>query len=154
MSPEEELWIQQRCAQLIHEFGAFVDADVPTRVAELFTADGVLDRAGIVATGRAAIASSISRAAPGTVRVHLYSNLTVRVQSSDHAAGRCYYQAFTFDAAPDEQQPTTPMVLGRIEDTFVRTEQGWRISYRRQVRVATRGRAPSPHTGPTPERSS
>lgn len=137
MSPEERLDIQHACERLINEFGRLVDDGHPDRVGELFSEDGVLQRAGAVATGRDEIAASIAPVAAGTARMHLYCNVSVDVESKVTATAQYYYLAYKLPTDPISED-IAPSVIGRIVDRFKLTGEGWRISRRVQSRIASR----------------
>lgn len=67
---------------------------------------------------------------------HMVSNHQVSIDG-DTATGRCYLQAqhIRHEAVGGPLY----MVAGRYEDNYVRTKDGWRISYRKIVNMWTEG---------------
>ncbi len=129
---------QSACARLCVDFAHHIDARNHEPWLDLFTDDGVLDRMGTVARGRAALARFLE-ARPATVETrHLCTNIRVQILAADEAAGSCYVQFFQGASSNSPDEPATlssaPSVV-EYHDRYRRTPQGWRIQERR-IRMA------------------
>jgi hypothetical protein len=62
--------------------------------------------------------------------MHVTTNILIDVIDEDHAKGRAYY-SFYYDGEGRNPAPIVgPMAVGQYRDEFVRTDAGWRFSFR------------------------
>lgn len=133
MSPEETLHIEHACARLVADYCHFVDHGEASRIAELFTEDGVWKGPGALHEGRAEIrrAFQAREAMKGRTSRHVCTNLRVDVHDADHAEGTVTLILFRHDGEPGEVAPLDgPAVVGEYRDRFERSKAGWRIAHR------------------------
>lgn len=103
----------------------------------VFTADATADLGRGGQSGIDEIIQRVSSAlGPLDDSQHMVSNHQISIDGTT-ATGRCYLQA-------QHIRRGTPggelyMVAGRYEDRYVKTEAGWRITYRRIVNMWTEG---------------
>jgi hypothetical protein len=67
---------------------------------------------------------------------HLCSNVQIAVHSAERASGTCRVLLFMADASDAEtpgkgRKAAASQLVGRFDDEFVRTPQGWRFAGRR-----------------------
>lgn len=65
----------------------------------------------------------------GKTTLHVTTNILVTPTDNGGAKGRAYWMLFD-----TSQSPPRPVITGHYFDTFVRTQQGWRIKTRGSVR--------------------
>jgi len=83
---------------------------------------------------------------------HLMTNILIHVDSETEAHGRSYV---TYLSTPDVDQPRPALAepgifVGWFDDSFVRTEEGWRIKSRKGG-MALRSGGEIPTVGPRPD---
>ena len=127
----EELVARQHIADLIHAYCRHVDANEPDKVAELFSADCVVDYGpglGGPIRGAEALAAALG---PGLARFeathHQVSNIELTSLSRNRATGIAYVTAwhrFPGDT-PDA------VLYGQYHDVFQRHHGRWEIAERR-----------------------
>ncbi len=133
----DEAAIERECARLVlASLRAFDERDWP-RYASFFTADGVFIRAnapGEPLIGRDAICAALAQRPASRLTRHLCTNLDIEVLDAGQARGFCYLLLYAGDASLPETPAGRPadsiQRVGEYRDTFVRTEEGWRISRR------------------------
>jgi hypothetical protein len=126
---------------LVH-FCYLIDTGQPARIPrEVFTHDAVFDFAVAVVEGREQLAAFMTAGlAPYQAQIHSISNVYVKVDG-DTARSRCYVTNWnwTKEAMGDGSvRPADFVAVAAYDDTFVRTDDGWRISARK-YRPAGRG---------------
>lgn len=132
------LLIERACERLVTDYARFVDFGEASRIADLFTADGVWETEGVRMDGRDAIRAGFGRREQVTRRVsrHVCTNVAIDVLSGDEARGLAYLVNFRFDRreGDDPAMPAPaghPKYVGEYHDRFVRTPDGWRFAQRR-----------------------
>lgn len=124
------------CAQVAIDFAVAIDHEDFERVAALFTEDGVLDRFGQLAEGRARISRWLSKERPKQLIRHVCSNFSGHLLSSGDVEGSTYFTAYRTMGAPSlPVKNTIPLMIGEWLDLFAQTAEGWRIK-RRSISVA------------------
>lgn len=119
------------CAQVAIDFAVAIDHEDFERVASLFTEDGVLDRFGQLAQGRAAILRWLKEERPKQLIRHTCSNFSGRLLPSAEVEGSTYFTAYRAMGAPTlPVKNTTPLMVGEWHDLFAQTAEGWRIKQR------------------------
>jgi hypothetical protein len=131
------LLIERACERLIVDYARFVDFGEASRIAELFTEDGVWESEGLRMEGRSAIREGFARREGVRRRVsrHVCTNVAVDVVSADEARGLCYLVNYRFDRreGDDPAAPVpagAPKYVGEYHDRFVRSAEGWRFAHR------------------------
>jgi hypothetical protein len=129
--------IERSCERLVFDYAAFVDFGEASRIADLFTVDGVWEGEGLRMEGQDAIRSGFSRRQGVTRRVsrHVCTNVAIDVLTDDEARGLSYLINYRFDRreGDDPSLPVPaghPKFVGEYRDRFVRTPAGWRITHR------------------------
>jgi hypothetical protein len=121
------------CTRLCLDFMHHIDQRRYDRVVELFTEGGAFNRQGTVYRGRDAI-QRLFEARPADVLIrHLCTNIRITIRSDNEAVGDCYAVFYKGRGGPDVQLPVIPSAAAVTEyhDTYVRTQDGWRIQERR-----------------------
>lgn len=121
------------CTQLCVEFANALDADDYVRVVDVFTPDAtIVATTGEAVQGRDAILASLSTR-PAMRTRHCCSNIRITLNADGSATGLCYVVCFkNFGEEAARGVSTTPMpIVADYHDTYVFTEEGWRISERR-----------------------
>ncbi|MGH8150451.1 MAG: nuclear transport factor 2 family protein [Steroidobacteraceae bacterium] len=129
--------IERACARLVlRSIRAFDERDWQG-YASLFTQDGVFIRAnapGEPLTGREAIRVALAARSASRLTRHFCTNIEIDVLDARHARGLCYLLLYAGDASLPESVAGRPadgvQRVGEYRDTFVRTEDGWRIGRR------------------------
>jgi uncharacterized protein (TIGR02246 family) len=120
-TPDEEqlLGLQQ-------DYARHYDEGRPTEFAEAFTEDGRLVLPdGQTLAGRHALAGFAAAAAARPFRTHHFMTNQRVVAYDDRATGAAHVTAVS-----QRGDDVRLLVIGRYDDTMVRTEAGWRISER------------------------
>lgn len=127
----DRLEAERACERLCRDYAYFADAGRMDDWAALFAEDAELRLFGQTHQGRAAIQASVGAgSAAERTTVHALSNIRIEVESPDAASGGCYITLYMAakDAAPSGS--ATPQMVGRYEDVYRRTAEGWRIARR------------------------
>ncbi len=134
--------IERACARLVLWSIRAFDEKEWMVYAQLFTEDGVFVRANQPdepLVGREAIRDALAARPAGRLTRHLCTNIEVDVIDAEHARGFCYLLLYAGDASQPESPAGRPaddvQRVGEYRDTFVRTQEGWRIS-RREGRLS------------------
>ena len=135
MDALEELLAERACARLLHDYCRFVDFGEASRLAELFTDDGVWEADDLVLSGRDAIREHFLRRERVVRRVsrHLCTNVDIRLVADDEASGLTYFANFRHDREEGDLSLPVPMAvpkyLGEYRDRFRLTPDGWRFEH-------------------------
>lgn len=137
MSDLEKMLIERACERLVQQYCHFVDHGQASRIAELFTADGIWTSPENTMTGNEEIRDGFSRRERRTARRsrHVCTNLLIDVQDEEHATGCVYLTLHRHDdkQEADVRPSEVPAVVGEYQDNFVKTPAGWRIQRREIV---------------------
>jgi 3-phenylpropionate/cinnamic acid dioxygenase small subunit len=123
-------------ADLVHDYARLVDECEPEQVAALFTDDVRIDYGpalGGPQQGREAVDRFFQGLYSFERTSHHVSNHQISFLGADRARGVVYVLAwhqFREDRPP--KVPKTSWVMGRYEDEYVRTKDGWRFAARRE----------------------
>ena len=131
--------IERACEKLVIAFAACVDAREFERLRELFAPDAGFARPtdpDTVIRGIDNIVNAYLSRPPTRITQHLCSNLQISVHSAERASGTCRVLLFMADAnEPDVpgkgRKAAASQLVGRFDDEFVLTAQGWRFAERR-----------------------
>ena len=119
----------------MHSYCRFVDLNLPEKQVECFTIDAAADYyGGTELVGRGAILEMLQEALTRfTATCHTLSNIEISFESPNTANSISYVQAW-------HRKPSGPEddyeVRGQYHDRWLKTEEGWRISYRKFLTMA------------------
>jgi hypothetical protein len=136
---ESLILVERACEKLVLAFAACVDAQDFERLRDLFAADAGFARPtepDHVIRGIDNIVNAYLSRPRTRVTQHLCSNIEITAHSTGRATGTCRVLLFTADAgepdSPGKGRKANPsQLIGRFDDEFVRTPQGWRFAERR-----------------------
>ena len=135
MSEIQELLDHQEITDVMHSYCRFVDLNLPEKQVECFTIGAIVDYyGGVELVGRDAILEMLKKALTRfTATCHTLSNIEINFEDSDTANSVSYVQAW-------HRKPSGPEddyeVRGQYHDRWSKTEEGWRISYRKFLTMA------------------
>ena len=135
MSEIQELVDRQEITDVMHSYCRFVDLNLPEKQVECFTIDATADYSGgTELVGRGAILEMLQEALTRfTATCHTLSNIEISFESPNTANSISYVQAW-------HRKPSGPEddyeVRGQYHDRWLKTEEGWRISYRKFLTMA------------------
>jgi len=129
------LLAERACERLVYDYARFVDTGEASRIADLFTEDGVWTGAnGHSMNGRAELLASFSARQALTRRLsrHVMTNVVVDLQSEDRATGIAYLINYRHDSSnevPERPGPArNPKFVGDYHLEFRRVDGEWRIA--------------------------
>jgi uncharacterized protein (TIGR02246 family) len=138
MTDLERILIERECERLVQRYCHYVDHGEASRIAELFADDGVWTSPQNTMSGRDEIHAGFLRRERNAARRsrHVCTNLLIDVKDKDNAAGCVYLTLYRHDDTDEAKvRPSeVPTIVGEYRDSFVRTDDGWRIS-RREIGV-------------------
>jgi hypothetical protein len=130
LSPQDVLDIQQ----LVSRYGYVLDsgAEGGKAYADLFTDDGVFASPQATVTGREALLKFASghRPGQGPAYVRNFATNAKLEPTADGARGRVYAVVI---AIGENNQPSSVFAGGHFEDTYAKTQAGWRFKRRQFV---------------------
>jgi uncharacterized protein (TIGR02246 family) len=129
------LLAERACERLMYDYARFVDSGEASRIADLFTDDGVWTGAnGHSMNGRAELVSAFSGRQALTRRLsrHVMTNVAVDIESEDRATGIAYlinYRHDSQNAVAERPGPArNPKFVGDYHLEFRRVDSQWRIA--------------------------
>lgn len=131
MNEHDRLMIEQACMRLATAFHVHIDAFEHDAVLGLFAEDAVWVHPMVgTLRGHAEIKAYLDGKTRKPTAMHITSNILIEVADENHAKGRVYY-TFYYDGEGRDPAPLSgPMAVGQYRDEYVRTDAGWRFSYR------------------------
>lgn len=138
---EPDRWlIVSACQQAVVRAAAAVDAGDATALANLFTADAILERPNAAPLiGRDAIRLAYAARPVERMTRHLVTNTLVDILAPDRSHASSLVLLWTGnrkDAPGAHGRPADArQLVGEFEDDLVATDEGWRIARRRAVFV-------------------
>ncbi|MEJ2761487.1 MAG: nuclear transport factor 2 family protein [Gammaproteobacteria bacterium] len=133
MDDNERMLIEWACEKLVRKFAVYSDNNDFTALMEIFTEDAVYTRPmapDTRITGRDAI-HKVFLERPSLVIRHLTVNCLVDVVSAGEARGISYVMFLASHDTGGERPAVAPALhVGEYRDTFVRTDEGWKIRER------------------------
>ena len=132
----EQMLTERACQRLSHRYALFADRGHASRIAELFTPDGVFEAQGMTLTGRDQIRTTLRRREDllALRTIHQLTNIHVEVTGPTTARGwvtLCLFRR----VAGGEGEPATdtrPVLVGHYEDSYEERDGEWLIHSRRQ----------------------
>ena len=131
MNERDRMAIEQACTRLATAFHVHIDAFEHDALLSLFAPDAVWvhPMAGVL-TGHRDFKAYLDSKSTKPTAMHITSNILIEVIDEDHAKGRVYY-TFYYDGEGRDPAPVEgPMAVGRYQDDYVRTAEGWKFSRR------------------------
>jgi hypothetical protein len=133
MDDIERLLIERDCTRLSVDYGRFVDFGQASRVADLFTEDGICELSAGRFEGIGQIRAFFEKrqAQADVVSRHVMTNIAIHVHDDGHATGLVYLTFYR--VAWDRGEPAPlglPSYVGSYADEYRRTPAGWRIASR------------------------
>lgn len=126
--------VERACLQLVHRYCHLIDHGAASRVAELFTEDGVWTSSERAFAGREQIALGFTRRQEDAGRMsrHVCSTFHLELEGRDAARGVTYLTLYRHDGPPGRRTSRVrgPSLVGEYRDRFVRTDAGWLIQSR------------------------
>ena len=135
MSEIQELFDRQEITDVMHSYCRFVDLNLPEKQVECFTIDAAADYyGGTELVGRGAILEMLQEALTRfTATCHTLSNIEISFESPNTANSISYVPArHRHPSGPEDAYA----VRGPYHDRWLKTEEGWRISYRKFLTMA------------------
>ena len=111
--------------QLKARYFRFLDTKDWDGLAEVFTADAVMDADGFVEHGRAEILAFLPKVLDGVVTTHHGHMPEIAITGPDTATG--IWAMFDYLTFPGEPPPTGLRGYGHYHEEYVREPEGWRI---------------------------
>ena len=136
MDVQQRLQIRLAIEDLNTAFTHCLDHNQVAELVELFTPDALYTHGARESRGRPAIAALFgARSARLRTARHLYSGLSVDIEDTSHARGRCVCMTFAFDGPPPVRN-TIPHLVADFEDRYLLCDDGrWRIAARHIERI-------------------
>lgn len=133
MTELERLAAAHACERLVVRFHRLTNANEHLAVADLFTDDAVWHQPVMGELhGLTAIRAYLGGKLAGALTRHVITNIAIDVTDADSATGIAYFTHYHAEVGGPVPAPSTnPMSVGRYDDSFVRTAQGWRFAARR-----------------------
>jgi hypothetical protein len=133
----DRLFAERECERLTHRWCRFADGGEASRLAELFTEDGIFTTPDMTLRGRAEIAGTFAeREVLADLRtLHLCTNIDVEVLGSSTARGWvnvCLFRRWGDAGATTPVPVTTPSLVATYEDTYELVEGRWLFAARTQ----------------------
>jgi hypothetical protein len=129
---------EQACHALAIEYSEIVDAQDYARLREIFAEDAAFTRTANpqeIIRGVDNIIASFTSRPRDRLTYHVNSNIRVRLETPDTAAGTCRVLLFTSDTSepqtPEGRKVSPKQLMGTYHDRYVRSKDGWRFAERR-----------------------
>ena len=137
MDALETLVAERDCTRLTYRYCRFADRGEASRLAELFTEDGLFQTPGMVLRGRAEIAHTFAQreALTDLQTLHLCTNIDIEVLDATTARGwvnLCLYRRWRDAGSSAPVALTTPSLVGSYDDAYARVDGRWLIVSRVQ----------------------
>jgi len=121
------------CQQLVTDYAYYRDLRDADKFADLFTEDARMLARGQWNEGRQALRDHVNSDDMDTVSMHLMTTIKIIPQDESSATGISYVAVAHKPKGEDESAPVPLdnfVVVGKYHDTFVLTDDGWKISER------------------------
>jgi ketosteroid isomerase-like protein len=134
MLEQERISIEAACQRLVVAYCHYVDHGEASRVADLFTQDGVWEAPDTTVAGNQSIREFFKVLEQDDTRMsrHICSNFQLNEISAAEAMGVVYVTLYRHHG--EQGRSTSPLAgptaVGEYRDHFVRTPDGWRIKHR------------------------
>ena len=133
----ETLLAERECERLTYRFCRFADCGEASRLAELFTKDGVFSTPDMELRGRLEIANTFARreALTDLQTLHLCTNIEVELAEDSFARGwvnLCLFRRWRNGGTTEPVPVTAPSLVAAYEDTYDRVDGRWLLATRAQ----------------------
>ena len=137
MDALEALLAERECERLTYRYCRYADGGQASRLAELFTSDGVFSTPAMTLQGREEIARRFAeREALTDLRtMHLCTNLEVEVLDASAARGwvnLCLFRRWRDVGSSAPVPVTAPSLVASYEDAYARVDGRWLLASRTQ----------------------
>lgn len=132
LTAEQEREIIFDCTQLVNTYAYYRDLRDPEMVASVFTEDARMRARGQWNEGREGIEAHVRSDNPETITMHMITTVKIMPIDENNATGVSYF-AVANELKGDGTRPASMQsftAVGKYLDTFVRTEDGWKIAER------------------------
>jgi len=133
MNKQKQLDIERMCEKLSIAYARHVDFAEYDAVADLFTADALLD-AGAPLEGRENIRKGLFKRSPKLRSRHILTNISIEVVGEDSARGISYLSLYRHTGEQslgnDIIEFDGPAAIGHYSDEFRRESGVWKIQSR------------------------
>ena len=131
------LLAERDCERLTYRYCRFADCGEASRLAELFTEDGVFPTPDMTLRGRLEIARTFAarEALTDLQTLHLCTNIDVDVVDESFARGwvnLCLFRRWRDGGTTAPVPVTTPSLVATYEDTYARVDGRWLLATRTQ----------------------
>lgn len=137
MDDKTRFEIEWACQKLVTAYCHFVDHGEASRIADLFTDDGVWTSPENTMTGKNQIRAGFQAREDNKIRMsrHVCNNFLLNNVSENEAEGVVYLTLYRCDGKEGRRVSPLdgPEIVGEYRDLFRRTDQGWRIARRETV---------------------
>lgn len=133
-----------QCRNLSYEFGYFIDQGLYSRVAELFTVDGVFHRHGQVLSGRDAIVEALKTRPTDRISRNVSGNIVFAELTAELARAVVYINVFLGRLDPQGKPTPYEGSLFECRDLYRRTSDGWRIAERIALKIFVTAKSSNP----------
>lgn len=134
MDDVETVLAERACQRLALLYSHYIDQGQASKVADLFTEDGVWRYANQRFEGRAELRRFFEERETMTHRLsrHLITNHVVNVLDENNAVGVLYFVHLQDNTGEDGTRALQgqPRMVGQYEDVYIRTGGEWRIKSR------------------------
>lgn len=139
LSEVDKLVIAHECEAVLLAYGERIDNGDREGAAALFTEDADFRVRGGPLKGREAIRTAFAsqrNPADPTVTLHVFTNVRVEVVGRDHCKLKAYEVIYRYDPVDTEKNTSlAPTLVGKLDDEFIRTKDGWRYAKRHLTAV-------------------
>lgn len=137
MDALETLVAERDCARLTYRYCRFADQGEASRLAELFTEDGLFQTPGMTLRGRVEIGQTFAEreALTDLQTLHLCTNLDIEVLDDSTARGwvnLCLFRRWREAGSTGPVAVTAPSLVAAYDDTYARVEGRWLLASRVQ----------------------
>lgn len=133
MNELAKLSIFYECQRLTVLYCHYIDHGKASKVAELFSEDGICMVGGEY-RGREQICKAflMREENKGRISRHVCNNFVLNSVSDSEASGTVYITLYRSDGPEDRKfaELEGPVVVGEYRDKYVKTLDGWKIAYR------------------------
>jgi hypothetical protein len=131
MDRNEERAIEWECQQILTRFCLYSDTRQYEKLVNLFTPDGVWHRLGEALAGHEMLRTAMEARPLDAMSRHVITNVLVTVIDADHAESISYKSIYRNEEGELLEKPVPlngPKWVSVYADSFLRTDEGWRIT--------------------------
>ncbi len=131
MDRKDERAIEWECQQILTRFCLYSDTRQYDKLVNLFTPNGVWHRLGEALAGHEMLRTALEARPLQALSRHVISNVLVTVIDADHAESISYKSIYRNEEGEFLEKPVPlngPKWISVYTDSFLRTDEGWRIT--------------------------